>query len=59
MNETFILFESDQCSIEMPQHDEGGIPQMDALEAIRRRRSVRKYTGGSIPRADLEKIVDA
>jgi len=32
---------------------------MDALEAIRRRRSVRKYTGDSIPRDDLEKIVDA
>jgi nitroreductase len=43
----------------MPQNGEGGILQMDALEAIRRRRSVRKYTGESIPRADLEKIVDA
>jgi len=32
---------------------------MDALEAIRRRRSVRKYTGESILRKDLEKIVDA
>jgi len=32
---------------------------MDALEAIRRRRSVRKYTGGPIPRGDLKKIVDA
>jgi nitroreductase len=32
---------------------------VDALEAIRRRRSVRKYTGDSIPREDLEKIVDA
>ena len=32
---------------------------MDALEAIRKRRSVRKYTGDSIPREDLEKIVDA
>ncbi|OGO05912.1 MAG: hypothetical protein A2Y73_03465 [Chloroflexi bacterium RBG_13_56_8] len=32
---------------------------MDALEAIRRRRSVRKYTGAPIPREDLEKIVDA
>jgi len=32
---------------------------MDALEAIRRRRSVRKYTGESIQRKDLEKIVDA
>ena len=32
---------------------------MDALEAIRRRRSVRKYIGESIQRKDLEKIVDA
>ena len=32
---------------------------MDALEAIRKRRSVRKYTGEPIPRADLETIVDA
>jgi nitroreductase len=32
---------------------------MDALEAIRKRRSVRKYTGAPIPRADLETIVDA
>jgi len=32
---------------------------MDALEAIRRRRSVRQYTGEAIPRADLETIVDA
>lgn len=32
---------------------------MDALEAIRKRRSVRKYTGESIPRDDLMKIVDA
>ena len=32
---------------------------MDALEAIRKRRSVREYTGEAIPRADLEKIVDA
>src|SRR5512136_1478041 len=32
---------------------------MDALEAIRRRRSVRSYTGDPIPREDLEKIVDA
>jgi nitroreductase len=32
---------------------------MDALDAIRRRRSVRRYTGDSIPREDLEKIVDA
>jgi nitroreductase len=31
---------------------------MDALEAIRTRRSIRKYTGEKIPRADLEKIVD-
>lgn len=32
---------------------------MDALEAIRRRRSVREYTGEPIPREDIEKIVDA
>jgi nitroreductase len=32
---------------------------MDALEAIRKRRSVRRYTGEPIPRADLETIVDA
>jgi nitroreductase len=32
---------------------------MDALEAIRKRRSVREYTGDSIPREDLETIVDA
>ena len=32
---------------------------MDALEAIHKRRSVRDFTGESIPRADLEKIVDA
>lgn len=32
---------------------------MDALEAIQKRRSVRKYTGDPIPREDLKKIVDA
>jgi nitroreductase len=32
---------------------------MDALEAIRKRRSVRRFTGEPIPRADLETIVDA
>jgi nitroreductase len=32
---------------------------MDALEAIRQRRSVRDFTGDLIPREDLEKIVDA
>ncbi len=32
---------------------------MNALEAIRKRRSVRKYTEEPIPRKDLEKIVDA
>jgi nitroreductase len=32
---------------------------MDALEAIRKRRSVREYTGDPIPREDLEAIVDA
>ena len=32
---------------------------MDALDAIRKRRSIRRYTGESIPREDLETIVDA
>jgi nitroreductase len=32
---------------------------MDALEAIRKRRSIRQYSGGAIPKADLETIVDA
>ena len=32
---------------------------MDALEAIKKRRSVREYTGEAIPRDHLEKIVDA
>ena len=32
---------------------------MDAFEAIRKRRSVREYTGDAIPREDLEQIVDA
>ena len=32
---------------------------MDALEAIRRRRSIRSYTGAPIPREHLEQIVDA
>jgi nitroreductase len=32
---------------------------MDALEAIKKRRSVRVFTGVPIPREDLEKIVDA
>ena len=32
---------------------------MDALEAIRKRRSIREYTGEAIPREDLEKIVDS
>ena len=32
---------------------------MDALTALRRRRSVRNYTGEPIPREDLETIVDA
>jgi nitroreductase len=33
--------------------------KMDAIEAIRKRRSVRDYTGDEIPREDLETIVDA
>jgi len=32
---------------------------LEALEAIRKRRSVRKFTGEPIPRQDLETIVDA
>jgi nitroreductase len=32
---------------------------MDTLEAIRKRRTVRNFTGATIPRADLETIVDA
>jgi nitroreductase len=32
---------------------------MDVLEAIRKRRSIRRYTDEAIPRADLETIVDA
>jgi nitroreductase len=32
---------------------------MEALEAIKKRRSIRKYTGHPIPREDLIKIVDA
>jgi nitroreductase len=33
--------------------------EMDALEAIRKRRSIRQFTGEAIPKADLEAIVDA
>lgn len=32
---------------------------MDALEAIRKRRSIRGYTDEAVPKADLETIVDA
>ncbi|MCS6994000.1 MAG: nitroreductase family protein [Anaerolineales bacterium] len=32
---------------------------MNALEAIRKRRSVRKFTGQPVPKSDLETIVDA
>ena len=32
---------------------------METFEAIRKRRSVRAYTGELIPRSDIEKIVDA
>ena len=32
---------------------------MDALEAIQKRRSIRRYTDDAIPKADLETIVDA
>jgi nitroreductase len=33
--------------------------KVDALEAIRRRRSVRNYTGEPMPKEELERIVDA
>jgi nitroreductase len=33
--------------------------KMDALEAIRKRRSIRSFTDDVIPRTDLEMIVDA
>ena len=36
-----------------------GIDKMDTLEAIRTRRSIRRYTGDAIPKMDLETIVDA
>jgi nitroreductase len=32
---------------------------MDTLEAIRKRRSNRRYTDDAIPKADLETIVNA
>jgi nitroreductase len=32
---------------------------MDALEAIRKRRSIRNFTGAAVPKTDLETIVDA
>ncbi len=32
---------------------------MDTFETIKKRRSIRSYTGGPVPQADLEKIVDA
>ena len=32
---------------------------MDAIEAIRKRRSIRSYTGEAVPRKDLETIIDA
>ncbi len=32
---------------------------MDALEAIRKRRSIRRYKADAVPKADLETIVDA
>ena len=32
---------------------------MNALDAIRKRRSVRDYTGAAVPKDDLEKIVNA
>jgi nitroreductase len=32
---------------------------MDTLEAISKRRSIRRYTGEAVPKDDLEKIVEA
>ena len=32
---------------------------MDTFDAIKKRRSVRHYTGDPVPKSDLEKIVDA
>lgn len=32
---------------------------METFEAIRKRRSIRSYTGDAIPKEDLEKIIDA
>jgi nitroreductase len=32
---------------------------MDVFEAIKNRRSIRRFTDGSVPKTDLEKIVDA
>jgi nitroreductase len=32
---------------------------MDVFEAINNRRSIRRFTDGSVPKTDLEKIVDA
>lgn len=32
---------------------------MDTLDSIRKRRSIRRFTNESVPRADLETIVDA
>lgn len=31
---------------------------MDTLEAIKKRRSIRNYTGAPVPREDLERIID-
>jgi nitroreductase len=33
--------------------------EMDTLDTIRKRRSIRHYTNDSVPKADLETIVDA
>src|SRR5450759_5999813 len=35
------------------------LDEMDTLEAIRKRRSIRRYTDAAIPKTDLETIVDA
>jgi nitroreductase len=42
-----------------PQRRATGDAAMDALEAIRKRRSIRKFTDAAIPKPDLETIIDA
>ncbi len=47
-----------QTERELRYQAERGDKTVDAIEAIRTRRSVRSYTGGTIPKADLETIID-